>query len=299
MKQFLSLFILFISTLALGQNRYIEDQFELKDRTTEIYATKDGEQLSLDLYQPLKDTMNSRPLIVFMHGGGFSGGSPRSEGEVKFAEAAAKKGYVVAQISYRLTRKGANFGCDFNAAGKVETFRKAGEDFLDAVAFLIENKSRFKIDPEKLIVGGSSAGAEAVLNAVYNRPLLLKNARKYDHLNFNGVFSLAGALLDARYINKENAVPAVFFHGTDDNLVPYATAPHHFCEPSAPGYLILDGSKTIAERLEKNGSSYLLVTYEGAGHEISSMPINEFPMVFSFFKEVFLNNEWQQTHVLK
>ena len=234
-----------------------------------------------------------------MHGGGFSSGSPRSEGEVKFAEAAARKGYVVAQISYRLTRKGASFGCDFSAAGKIETFRKAAEDFLDAMAFLKENKSRLKIDPEKIIVGGSSAGAEAVLNAVYNRPLLFENAEKYDDLNFNGVFSLAGALLDARYITKENAVPGVFFHGTHDNLVPYATAPHHFCEPAAPGYLILNGSKTIAENLEKHGSSYLLVTYEGAGHEISGMPVNEFLMLFNFFHDVFLNNKIQQTQILK
>lgn len=299
MKPLFFLILLLISSGLWSQKRYVSDLFEKIERSTQVYAVKEGEELIAHIYRPSGDILTSRPLIIFMHGGGFSGGSPHNEGEVKFAEAAAKKGYVVAQISYRLTRKGASFGCDFSAEGKIETFRKAAEDFLDAVVFLVDNEMKYDFDPERIIVGGSSAGAEAVLNAVYNRRLLFEDAAKYDHLDFNGVFSLAGALLDVRYITKENAVPGVFFHGTDDNLVPYETAPHHYCDPSAPGYLVLDGSKTIAEELEKHGSSYLLVTYDDAGHEISGMPTEEFPMVFNFFHDVFLNDQIQQTLILK
>jgi len=243
--------------------------------------------------------MQARPVIIFMHGGGFSGGSRTNEAEVKFAETAAKKGYVAVQISYRLTRKGQSFGCDYEASGKMETFKLAAEDFMDAVNFMVQNKEEYRINPDKVIAGGSSAGAEAVLNAVYNERLMFEDLSNYKNLKFAGVFSLAGAIVDAKYITEENAVPGVFFHGTDDNLVPYITGPHHWCDRDKPGYIILDGSKTITEKLDVLNSSYLLYSFEGGKHEHSGMPFDYFPEVFSFFKQVFLNGEKLQIEVLK
>lgn len=296
----LAQFIFFFSFFSLcAQEQYLEDRYEVKDPVTRTYATKDGEDLKLDIYEPADDESTARPLIVFMHGGGFAGGTPKNEGEVKFAKMAAKKGYVAVQIAYRLTRKGQGFGCDFAAEGKIETFRKAAEDFLDAVRYMKDHSEEFKINDNQIIVGGSSAGAEAVLDATYNRELLFENPEKYEDLNFSGVFSLAGAIVDARYITEQEAIPAVLFHGTSDNLVPYSTAPHHFCSPDKPGYLILDGSKTIAEKLQTLDTSYMLYTFEGAGHEISGMPFEDMPEIFDFFSKVFLENEHLQINVTK
>lgn len=292
-----SMKIIFIISLLLflnpvfSQERFIEDLYEVDTPITKTYSVKDGEELKLDIYMPAGDTMTARPLIIFMHGGGFSGGMRTNEGEVKFAESAARKGYVAVQISYRLTRKGQSFGCDYDAAGKMETFRLAAEDFMDAVKYMVENKDVFGIDTSRIIAGGSSAGAEAVLNAVYNKPLMFNSLSSYENINFAGVFSLAGAVVDARYITKENAVPGVFFHGTEDNLVPYGTAPHHHCDRNAPGYLILDGSKTITEKLRELNSSYLLFSFEGGRHEHSGMPFDHLPEVFEFINKVILNGE--------
>lgn len=298
MKRLLITAILFISFSALkAQERYIDSLFPVQKTITETYANKDGQDLIVDIYQPEGDTLKSRPAIIFMHGGGFAGGTPKNKAEVGFAELAAKKGYVAVQISYRLTRKGKSFDCDFSKEGKIETFKKAAEDYLDAVSFMIANKDKYKIDTSKIIAGGSSAGAEAILDAVYNRELLFRDTDKYQNIHFAGVFSLAGAIIDARYINKTNAVPGVFFHGTDDNLVPYATAPHHYCEPKEPGYIILDGAKSITERLEKLESSYLLHTFNGARHEISGMPFEHMPEIFDFFNKVFLKDQKLQINI--
>jgi acetyl esterase/lipase len=297
MRYFLSFFFLFIFYLCPAQERYLEDLFEVESTVTETYATKDDEALKLDIYEPANDTAQLRPVIVFMHGGGFAGGTRKNEAEVKFAKAAARKGYVAVQISYRLTRKGKAFGCDYETSGKITTFQKAAEDFMDAVQFLLTNSKKYKIDPEKIIVGGSSAGAEAVLNAVYNPRLMFSELDKYQDIDIDGVFSLAGAVLDARYLTSKNAVPGIFFHGTKDNLVPYATAPHHLCEPGAPGYLILDGSRTITNKLKELDTSYLLYSFEGGKHEHSSMPFNELDNVFDFFHRVFLNNEQLQIEI--
>jgi len=294
------LFLFFIWALPFqAQERYIDDIFEVEKPITKTYANKEGENLKLDIYQPENDTMQARPVIIFMHGGGFSGGTRTNEAEVKFADTAAKKGYVAVQISYRLTRKDQSFGCDYEASGKMQTFKMAAEDFLDAVKYMVDHKEEFRIDTSKIIVGGSSAGAEAVLIAVYNDKLMFDDLSAYENINFAGVFSLAGALVDARYITQENAVPGVFFHGTEDNLVPYGTGPHHWCKPGEPGYIMLDGSKTITEKLRKLNTSFMLYSFEGGKHEHSGMPFDYFPQVFSYFKQVFLNGEKKQIEVLK
>lgn len=294
------IFLLILFTTCLqAQQRYIDDLFQVKEPESRVYATKDGEDLKLDIYTPENDTASARPLIVFMHGGGFAGGSPKNPAEVRFAQMAAKKGYVAVQISYRLTRKGKSFGCDYAAEGKIQTFHDAAEDFLDATEFMVAHQKEYKIDTSKVIVGGSSAGAEAVLQAVYNRNLLFDQPQKYANLKIIGVLSLAGAILDARYINEQNNIPAIFFHGTSDRLVPYATAPHHFCSPEDPGYLPLDGARSIATRLKQLDTPYALYTFEGAGHEISGMPFKEMPQVFHYFKQIFLEGEFVQAEILK
>ena len=292
-------FCLFILSLqnADAQEKYIDSLFKVDKVRTEIYAEKENEELIFDLYQPVNSD-KKRPLIVFMHGGGFSGGSPKNPQEIKFAEIAAAKGYAVALISYRLIRKGkeSGFGCEFEASGKIETFQLAAEDFMDAVKFIKTNAKEFQIDPEYIIVGGSSAGAEAVLNAVYNPDLMFEDVNKYEDLKFSAVISLAGAVVDVRYLSEDNAIPGIFFHGTDDNLVPYATAPHHYCDKEKPGYLMLDGSKTIVDKLKDLQSSYLFYSFKGARHEISGMPFEYLPEVFDFLNEVvFKKNKIQST----
>ncbi|MDR5589543.1 alpha/beta hydrolase [Christiangramia sp. SM2212] len=283
-----------------AQEKYIDSLYEVSEVSREIYAEKDDQELIIDLYQP-DNSEKSRPLIVFMHGGGFSGGSPQNPQEVKFARIAAAKGYAVGLISYRLVRKGTEtgFSCDYEASGKIETFQLAAEDFMDAIVFMRDNSERLNINPENIIVGGSSAGAEAVLNAVYNPDLMFEDQEKYAGIKFSAVISLAGAIIDARYLNEKESIPGIFFHGTDDNLVPYASAPHHYCENNKPGYLMLDGSKTIADKLEKLDESFLFYTFKGAKHEISGMPFNDLPEVFQFLKNVVFKDQKIQSRIYK
>ncbi len=298
MKQLIYFLFLFFSTQAIeAQEIYLDSLYKVDPIKTEVYAEKDGENLIIDLYRPA-GVDEKTPLIVFMHGGGFSGGSPKNPHEVKFARIAASQGYTVGLISYRLKRKETGFGCDFEASGKIETFQMAAEDFMDAVTYMHNNAEKFQIDKDKIIVGGSSAGAEAVLNAVYNPDLMFDNS-EYSDIKFSAVFSLAGAIVDARYIGEEQAVPGIFFHGTDDNLVPYATAAHHYCENSKPGYLILDGSKTIVEKLKQLDTSFLFYRFKDARHEISGMPFEYLPEVFSFLKSIIFEDNKIQSVIYK
>ena len=156
----------------------------------------------------------------------------------------------------------------------VEDSLLAGEDLQDATYFLIERWEQFAIDPHKIILAGSSAGAETVLNTAFQPPYCY--GLDSGPVSYAGVISMAGAIPDTTLIYDDSAVPALLFHGTEDMSVPYATAPSGYCEEGQLGYLILNGSYTIAERLRELGKPYWLYTICGAGHEVHSLPMTAY-----------------------
>ncbi|TDU40311.1 carboxylesterase family protein [Gelidibacter sediminis] len=266
--------------------------------TTYTYAIKGLDTLKMDVYTPKKIKNNdSVPVMIWMHGGGFVGGARNYPSEVKLGEMAAEKGYLAVFISYRLTRKGqaTGFGCDCPKADKLSTFKSATIDFLDAAKFIIDNKKLLGADVSKIIAGGSSAGAEGMLNAVYMREYFVDDLKKYNDVKFAGVFSLAGAMVNADYVTKENALPSVFFHGTADAIVPFASAPHQMCKPEKKGYIMLDGSATIVDRLLELQMPYYFYKVIGGKHELSSIPFSQLENVFSFFNRTIFNKEIIQT----
>ena len=269
MKCLVSILFILTAFTVFSQERYNAFLFDEINTETYTYTIKDGENLDLDIYLPVYDTATTRATIIYVHGGGFSSGERNSDQIKEFCRQMAGYGYVVASISYRLTRKDqqTGFGCDCPADDKLNTFYAAVEDLQDATFFLIQHREQFRIDPQKIILAGSSAGAETVLNAAYQPPYC------YDlpsgPVSYAGVISMAGAITDTMVIYDESAIPSMFFHGTDDFLVPYATAPHHYCEEGTPGYLILHGSYTIAKKLDELEVPYWLYTICGGGHEIS------------------------------
>ena len=268
--------ILLVSFSLIGQERYSALSFDEINTETYTYSTKDGENLKLDIYLPQYDSETERATIIYVHGGGFSSGKRDSEDIKEFCSKMAGYGYVVASISYRLTRKdkpGA-FGCDCPADEKLNTFQAAVEDVQDATFFLIENREQFGINPQKIILAGSSAGAEAVLKTAYQPPYCY--GLESGPVSFAGVISMAGAITDTISIYDESAVPTMLFHGTDDNLVPYATAPHHYCTENKPGFIILHGSFTIAQKLEKLNTPYWLHTTCGGAHEMANKPMTDY-----------------------
>lgn len=115
------------------------------------YGKGGGHALQLDLYSP-KERKHPLPAILFLHGGGWTGGYRQIYHYycVKFAE----RGYVVATASYRL-------------AGEAP-FPAAVEDTKCAVRWLRANAKKLGIDPNKIAVAGGSAGGHLAMMIGYS-----------------------------------------------------------------------------------------------------------------------------------
>lgn len=205
--------------------RYRDDIFSAVKTTTDItYGTAVDQTatlvtLKLDMYTPKGDTATSRPAIVWVHGGGFSGGDKTSVELLDESDQFARKGYVNVSINYRL----APVGCvgtitESCLVGIVQ----AMQDAQTAVRFLRSRATKYGIDPTRIAIGGSSAGAITALNVGYNAA----DPGPGDHQGFSSaaeaVQSLSGAAIGTT--PGADGAPALLFHGTADPLVPYAWA---------------------------------------------------------------------------
>src|SRR5476651_177215 len=107
-----------------------------------------------DLYQPKGDeSTTARPLIIWMHGGGFKYGSKTSKGVKVWSKSFAQRGYVCASINYRLGS--INTLLHFDDMIKAAFY--ATQDAKMAVAYFRKNAAKYQIDPNKIILGGNSA----------------------------------------------------------------------------------------------------------------------------------------------
>jgi acetyl esterase/lipase len=106
------------------------------------YAARDGETLELDVaWSPAGP---AAPLVVLLHGGGWSGGSRSSfDGEM---QALARRGYTAATVEYRLTQAPRN------------VFPAALVDVRCAVRALRRRAAEFHIAPDHVAIMGYSAG---------------------------------------------------------------------------------------------------------------------------------------------
>ena len=180
--------------------------------------------LLLDLYRPAGDSVSRRPLVVFVHGGSFSGGSRTSPEIVDEATTLARRGYVTASISYRLTPG----GCSASGATPacLTAIAQAREDAQAAVAFLRSAATTYGIDPSRIAIGGTSAGAITAANVAFSSTDSAATAVR-------AAVSLSGAHL----LTVPNAgdAPLLLLHGTADTIVPYAWAQNTVTEATDAG----------------------------------------------------------------
>lgn len=179
----------------------------------------------------------------------------------------ASRGFVVVSINYRLT--GDYYGLDSDLPGIT-----AAEDARAAIRFVRAHAEQARVDPNRIMLGGDSAGAITSLYVGY-----VKAAQKEGNSGnpgFNStaspIFAMSGELMDLAYckgvrfgkpygcavnnpeydftdnVNSPNQPPLVMVHGTSDLIVPYPNA------------------KALYDRAQEVGLKSKLITIPGAPH---------------------------------
>ena len=147
MKQILVALLLLLSLTATAQTE------PRKITVTEniAYRTDVGPSTVLDLAQPLFGPQQNRPAILIIHGGGWSAGSKNDMVYRTLMIDYAMKGYVVANMNYRLTQEAPLPACI--------------EDVRCAIRWMKANAATLGIDPERIGTYGHSAGGHLSLMA--------------------------------------------------------------------------------------------------------------------------------------
>jgi acetyl esterase/lipase len=136
----------------------------LAEMRTLTYAARAGGDLLLDLYLPPNPVRRPTPVIVFLHGGGWSGGT-RTTGP-DFQRYFAQDGFAMAALEYRLTPS--------------ITFPANVGDVRTAVRWLKANAAAQGLDPDRICLWGTSAGGHLAAVAALAPPGMFEGT---DNLN--------------------------------------------------------------------------------------------------------------------
>jgi acetyl esterase/lipase len=110
-----------------------------------IYGTAAGVDLKLDFAKPTLCAVQSVPLVVYLHPGGWRGGDKNGAVESSDHVMFYQLGFAVASVDYRLA-PGFRFPAQIHDAKL-------------AIRYLRQNAGRLGIDPDRIGVWGASAGA--------------------------------------------------------------------------------------------------------------------------------------------
>lgn len=159
----------FFSQVVIAQQRYQHILFAKIDSITNIpYGSAIGikgqsETLLLDVFKPPReDKVRYRPMVIYIHGGGFVNGTKSSDLSAMICKGFAKRGYVAATIGYRLGVESPR-----NNAAYYEAMYRAQQDAKAAVRFFRKNAEEYGIDATQIFVVGGSAGAMTALAVAY------------------------------------------------------------------------------------------------------------------------------------
>jgi para-nitrobenzyl esterase len=278
-------------------NRYLNEVFPNVTLTSNItYGSNYNLQntlqsLELDIYEPSGDVAALRPLILLEHGGSFMFGDKTGPDIVELAEPLARMGYVVASVEYRLGMEGIPFpGPDSGKAS--EAVWRAVADFKAAVRWFYKdvqaNGNSYRIDTNRLFIGGVSAGAVSAVHYAYlddinEMPSYIDTTKQglgggiegssgnpgYSS-KIHGVVSVCGMIADTAWMHQGDE-PIVSLHGTADDVVPYST--DMISVVGVYPIFEVDGSQTIHIRANELGMDNCFHTWPGAGHtpEIGSV----------------------------
>lgn len=284
MKKIISTWLISLLAVSMGfgQSKIAKE--------TLVYSVKQGKELKLDKYiDNSAKTTAKRPVMIYVHGGGFAMGSSKNALQIKYNKHFAAQGFVSISINYRLGLAG-NQKPDMGAINKAVMM--GSEDLLDATAFIISKAKEWNIDTEKIIISGGSAGAIACLNAEYAICTNDKSAEKLPKdFNYAGVISHAGNVIVQQdsLIWKKMPCTMLLMHGSKDMQVNFNSAKIE--------KTLFAGSNYLHQQFEKMNVPHWLYEEVGADHIVALKPLQyNFGEIDSFIDKFIMQKKHAIVH---
>ncbi|MGI9471683.1 MAG: alpha/beta hydrolase fold domain-containing protein [Rubripirellula sp.] len=237
-----------------------------------VYATVDGKPLKLDLYLPNDDTVKA-PLVVWIHGGGWRGGS-KSRVPLK---SIVENGFALASINYRFT--------------DTALFPAQIHDCKGAIRWLRSQADTYGYDADWIAVAGSSAGGHLALLVGTSGDVKelegdtggnLQHSSRVDAIiDYFGPsdFVLRGKTQPERAYTQKSGSFALLGGVQDGSIDPemeLQASPTTYIDATDPPLLIFHGSQdktVLLDQSERMHAAYgsmglksTLVILDGAGH---------------------------------
>ena len=231
---------------------------------------RDGYRMPARLYAPVEAGGAALPLLLYLHGGGFTIGSIATH-DVLCRELARLSGAMVVSLEYRLAPE--------------HRFPTASNDAWDALAWLAQHAATLGADPTRLAVGGDSAGGTlAAVNAILARDAGLPLALQL--LFYPGCAAHQDTPSHTTYsrglVLEEPAISWFFGHYVQSRAEreDWRFAPLHApdVEGVAPAWIglaecdpLVDEGVDYADKLRASGVAVDLEIYRGVTHEFIKM----------------------------
>ncbi len=279
-KNLLNLCLLLCLAFSVSaQKRYLEPVFDQVSRQTVIYGynwtiltvpftgNATLQPLVGDVYTPIGDTEENRPLILYFHSGNFLpypqnqgiSGTRTDSTVVTLCERLAKMGYVVVSCDYRLGWNPTASTQNERVNTLINAAYRGVQDSRSAIRFFKLQADALNIDSNKVVLFGQGTGGYISLNA-----------GTLDSYN-----KIINTTMPPDKFKDDNNIPFVFesingnIWGTSYGIV------------NIPGHPLEGDTLSIPNNVGPSSEFQLMVNLAGAIGDISWLDINS-PAVISF-----------------
>ncbi|MFI0470723.1 alpha/beta hydrolase [Saccharopolyspora sp. 5N102] len=236
----------------------VDDQVKVRD----LYVPGPGGQLRLRVYRP--DIPEDLPMILYVHGGAYTYGSPEAE-EGRSLRYARDARAVVVSVDYRLAPE--------------HPYPAGADDAYAALTWIAANPAELGGDPARIAVAGGSAGGNIAASTVLRSrdqagPHVLFQSLTYPGVDGSLTTASAREFTDTPVLNRGALELAVQYYAKDSHAAPYAF-PIRAADLSGmpPTYIAVaeidplrDEGRDYAARLSAAGVNTELVQVPGAVH---------------------------------
>lgn len=216
---------------------------------------------SFDVYLPEGRSKEETPLLIYIHGGAWIDGDKGEFLQFKPWMERSFPEYAFVSINYRLY--------DFNS--EANPFPTQENDVIQAMMKILSELDTWNISDQLILAGGSAGGHLALLHGYKHQPIgnirgviaffpptNLSTLYGFNFLTQSGLGEILEGTPETNpelYQNSspttyvdENTIPSIFFHGTDDTVVP------------------ISQSEELEEKLTQFDVSHRFITVPDQGH---------------------------------